>query len=274
MSQKHTKSYFVVSLFVAGLFVFGMIYSSKSYASSINRDYSSDVEFTVGQAVSYDQSNSDKIVPANLENSEYFAGIIQNTQDASIALTTQFSETSVAVDGRVYALVSDINGIVENGDLLSLSAFDGVLKKHSKESNDLVVGIALQGFEGQPSSLFSDVSFSDGSTKDIQVGYINVQLSDVRVGAAISGDSSSGFFSSIVGKNISNTRTFVAAGVFLLSVSAAALYTFSTIRGSFISLGRNPLASDSILTGVVQVSAISSFVLMVGATVTYVVLVV
>lgn len=247
---------------------------SSTLAESISTQYENPQNLVVGQAVSIDSEDTQSIVAANLDNRDYFVGIVQYLNDTSIAVAEEDAEVGVTVSGEANALVSDIAGEVSEGDALIVSAVDGVLQKRTDETLP-AVAVALADFDTSTAAVYESIEFTDGSEQDISVNSVRIRLlSGAGAAAGALNADNSGLLSFIAGKDVSTARTIFALVIFVASLGAAVLYTYSSIKGSFVSLGRNPLASGSILSGVAQVSLLSVVILTIGSAASYVVLVV
>lgn len=132
--------------------------------------------------------------------------------------------------GEVLVKVSDQNGSIKQGDLITSSSKTGVGQKATESG--FVIGKALEDFTG-----------SEGT-----IGvFVNIQY---RV---IEGKISFGNFFSIIGSNIAKSENLpeVLRYIFALIVGAGAFllgfYTFGrSLRTGVEAIGRNPLAKTSI----------------------------
>ncbi len=81
-----------------------------------------------------------------------FVGII-TTKDANlVTLTSPTADVVVTTSGEVSGFVTDINGQVHKGDYLTVSPLKGILMRATNKS-DVTVGISLEDFNNQPTSI-------------------------------------------------------------------------------------------------------------------------
>ena len=86
--------------------------------------------------------------------------------------------------------------------------------------------------------------------------------------------------SSVVGEEFTGSHSYPFgtilsedSAVFFISLAVAAMFVVSSIKGSFVSIGRNPMASASIHKGMVRVAILAVTIIVTGAVVSYTVLV-
>jgi hypothetical protein len=254
----------IVSFFVALFYV-------PVNAQSIAEQYKSEVSLSEGMLVSLQENDSEKIVATNMQNDKLFIGVTQNTESNLVTISKDFSDATVAISGEVSVLASDLGGSIKQGDELTVSWVDGVVMKNTDAVSQRIVGIALENFKDSNSSTYRNLDTPDGISDTAKVAYLRMKLVDVDTygAAAETKTSSFGFIQQLTGKEVSVIRVFSGFAVFLATLIVASVFIYSSIKGSFISFGRNPLASNSIYAGLIQVSATSVGALIIGALLAY-----
>lgn len=95
---------------------------------------------------------------------------------------------------------------------------------------------------------YGSVDTPEGS-KDVSVDSIFLRILD-KEGFSTSTENKDGLegvISRIAGKNVSFARVLAGSLVFVVCLGLAGVFIVSAIKNSFISIGRNPLSSNSIL---------------------------
>lgn len=269
----HTIKSGILSVFC--FFCISIVIVGSSGAVSLSEQFINNDSFTEGLIVSLDKENPDKIVLSDLTNSNYLLGVVAEDGVSSVTFAKDGSDTNVALDGVVSVLVSDENGVISKGDFISASWLQGVGMKSDEISNQKLVGVALEDFDAEKSLTYGDIDTPTG-TQSVQVSSIQVQLFDKEGPIVDSANTEGveGVFEKIVGKRISFTKVLAGSLILIVSISIAGVFIASAIRGSFVSIGRNPLASTSIYKSLIHVSGLSVLVILIGAALSYVVLVI
>jgi len=259
---------------VASMFIL-FLHTDVVYGVSIGEEYSQQNVFVDGVLVSIKSDDTESIEASNLNNDKYVIGVTQGIDSNLVTITKDYNSKPVAISGEVSALASDINGEIKKGDLLSASWIDGVVMKVQDGSGARIVGIALEDFNLSGSRTYAELDMPTGTVAKTNVNYIEIRLSGGEVFATQNtlgaSGTSSGFVDKLAGKDVPIYRLATGLFVFIASIVVAGLFIFSSIKGSFISFGRNPLASNSIYLGLIQISTISVAFLSVGAALAYLV---
>jgi len=175
----------------------------------------------------------------------------------------------------VEVYVSDSNGEIKKGDFIGASWLEGVGMKSIASSRQKLLGVALENLDISKPSDYGSIKTPSGD-KNIKVTSIRVRLIDKQNQSAnLATDSGiQGILSKVVGKAISPIKVLMGVIIFLASLFVAGLFISSSIRGSFISIGRNPMASASIYKSLLHISGLSILVILIGTALSYVVMVV
>ncbi|HEX9679326.1 MAG TPA: hypothetical protein VGA08_01785 [Candidatus Saccharimonadales bacterium] len=251
-------------------------WSQVSRAAFISEGFLNTGNLAEGMLVSVNQEDPANIALANLTNNQYLTGVVSNSGDSLINVNYAQADIQVAIAGEVAAYVSDLNGDIKAGDFVGTSWLSGVGMKANEEDKQKLLGIALEDFNQESIAQdIEDVPTPSGE-KTARVGLIKIRLFDREAGPNPTGGLSGIeiLASKIAGKTVPFARVLVASGLFALSVIISGVFLANAIRGSFISLGRNPLASGSIFTSLLQVSGVSVSLVLIGSVIAYILLVV
>jgi len=282
----HKESKFALLSFVIPLSVlsFALFSPAVVYAEGIKATYSegaiSPDRLVVGTLTSLITTEPISVEAADVNTGNYLAGVVVEQDNGLIVSDIEGSNVYIATEGVVLAFVSDVNGEVKAGDFIGASWIKGVGMKVLEQVNvdQKVIGVALQDLntEDEFSFFIEKVETLDGD-REARVGRISIKLFPRDVGPYFASDTPSGleeFASKLAGKDVAFIRIVAALLLFGISVGVSAIFMSNAIRGSLKSIGRNPLASQSIFATLTQISTVSIGLIIVGAAVAYVVLVV
>ena len=258
-----------------GLFVvlWFFICSPTAFASTITEDFNADAEYPKGSIVSIKRGEPGDIELSNLNNSEYLLGVVADDSLSSISFRKQSADVSVALLGEVDVLVSDANGDVVRGDFIGASWLEGVAMRAIDDKKQKLLGVAQENLADVKTQNYGDIDTENGN-REANVGFITVRLFDKESPLSSASENSAvqGVLSSVVGKDVSITRAVISSILFSISLIVAAMFITSSVKGSFISIGRNPMASASIHKGMVRVAVLSVVIIITGTVVAYAVL--
>ncbi len=173
----------------------------------------------------------------------------------------------VVVGGSTLALVSDINGPIAVGDKITDSPLAGIGMK-ATESGE-IVGVAQASLNSVTTQTKS-VSSKNGRQVSVKVGLVPVAVSpayySVPQVASLSGivpPALQTAADSLTGHPVSPIRVLVATLALLVGLVIAVVMLATSIRSEIVSLGRNPLARNSLLRGLVDVLIAAAGILLV-----------
>lgn len=257
---------------------FSLLLVSSVFAQDFTQGYGSDALLPRGSIVALNKNDPNKVELVNSERARDVLGIVVRNNDTAVTLTSDRSGVFVATTGRFQVLVSDLNGDIQQGDLVSVSPIAGIGMK-SDENQQHVVGEALTPSNlGDSANIVSQYTIEnpDGTTTDVAVGRILVDI-DVKPNPfAKSSDKAPKFLidvtNTIAGKPVSPLRIYAALAVLMVASAVAGSLLYSAVRSSIISIGRNPLSKRSVLAGLSQVVIISVIIFMSGLFAVYLIL--
>lgn len=263
-------------LSILGLYLSVMLISPVVLAGSLSEGFPTADNYPNGTLVSIRNTVPTSVELANLNNNDYLLGTVESEGDSLLTISGSNSTVYVATSGDVQAFVSDVNGEVKKGDFVGSSWISGIGMKADKDSQQKLLGIALQSFSDVADSAvkFANIETPTGEVS-AKVAKIAIRLFDREIGPALNQQTSAleNFASKITGKEVAFARIFAALALFVVSLIISGVFLSNAIRGSFISLGRNPLASSSIFASLMQVSGVSISLVLIGALIAYLVLI-
>lgn len=246
-----------------------LLLSSNLYAIA-NGYVSSDSGLQTGMSVSVssERSSEAKVERATQENSDKFVGIVTTIDASLISVGSGESTVFVENEGQVDAYVSDINGVVKEGDLLTLSPLKGILMRFS--SGNIVVGTATGNVEDTSSYSYE----VNGKLQDTQIAKIKVNLNikGAQGGSAQNNSTLAKLGRYLVGREVSEIRVLMALILFVIVLIAEGSIIYGAVASAITALGRNPLAKSAIRGELVRVTVIAGMVLLVGLGAVYAVL--
>jgi hypothetical protein len=201
-------------------------------------------------------------------------GVATTPQDELVSISSgQQSQVFVQVSGEVDVYVTDMNGSIKKGDLLTTSPILGVLMKASN-TPALVVGVALADFDA---STAETKTINDKSgDREVKAAKIKANIdhkassnqeaartdsSLQRLGTAISGSD-----------DVTELQVAAALVIFLVVLVAEGAIIYGAVSSTISALGRNPLARKIILKEAIRVLFITFGVLVIGLGAIYMIL--
>ncbi len=250
--------------------------ASAVVATSINQGYAAKTALAVGTIVSVAKDNPNLIEPSTTSTDSQVVGTVANGPDALINLQPQGANIRVATSGAAPILVATTAGDVKRGDHLVVSPLAGIAERDSSSSKAAkYIGIAGSDFSASSSGAKSTtVKLSNGGQKTVALGLINatILITDRASQSGQSANVLSRVGEYITGRQVSSVRVIASAVVMLSVFMVTGWLLNGSIKGSFVSLGRNPLARLSIISSLLRVIMITLVVFAAGLTASYLVL--
>jgi hypothetical protein len=269
---------FGLCLLLASIALFSVAFGHLAWAASLTQGYHSNSSVVVGAVVSADKGGSNEIDLTTPDKEKLMLGVVVDAKDAIVDLQPHGTDVRVALSGEVSLLVTNLNGDIDSGNNLVISPIAGVAAKDNSSSKATkYIASASQGFgDATPGAKQVSVTLNDGSQKTVSIGTIRAKLlfSDRPASAS---KTSSNIFSSlgnkIAGKPINTPRLVAATAVFMTTFSLTGLLLHGSVKGSFISLGRNPLSKPLIINNLFKMVAFGFLIIIAGTALAYVILV-
>jgi hypothetical protein len=238
-------------------------------AQTITQNYGTDVPLQLGMIVGLKQGDLSKVVPLNTDSKEHAHGVVVDSNDSPLSLSGDNGSVFVATSGQHVLLVSTQTGPITAGDLVSLSALGGIAMKADGKV-PYVIGKAITSFDGT-TGVLSQQTLRDGAgvEKQVAIGKIAFELS-VTGNPLIKPREANlpGFMQrvaeNIAHKPVSPIRLYASALIALITAVASASMLFGGIRGTMISLGRNPLGKNLIIRNLLRVILFSFIIFISG----------
>lgn len=249
---------------------------TPTHASSLAEGYPTSDNLIEGALVVLSNETPPSVSLANLNNSEYLVGVVEDDGEGLITLNKGGAEVLVATSGEIFAFVSDLNGDIAPGDFIGTSWINGVGMKAERVTEQKLLGVALEGFNADVAEAIDITEVETaGGAKDARISKIAVRLLEREVGP----DTGQGLSNleelalRLAGQHVPFSRIVAAFGIFTISVIISGVFLANAIRSSLISIGRNPLAHSSIFNTLMQISGVSIALILVGSMLAYVVLI-
>lgn len=265
-----TLKVWLLTLSFAGL----LFPASVSAVSTISQGFTATDPVRIGSIVSLVNNSPDKVVATNTSNVTNMLGVVIDSNDTLITLdSSQSSQVQVATSGIVEALVSNINGTINQNDEITGSPINGVGMKAT--DNSRVVGVAQEALNSTngTSQTYKD---SHGQTHTILMGEIPIQVNVAyffkQPDKTIIPSAIQNIANALAGKTVSPLPILVSIAIFIITLIVVVSIIYSMIRSSIISVGRNPMAQSAIYRDIVQMSVLVIGILTVGVVSIYLVL--
>ena len=247
------------------------------FAGAVTQGFKANIAMPTGAVVSLAKGSSDTVEKTTYENESSLIGVSAAAKDALIDLQPAGSVIRVAVSGDTSLLVTDLNGDINPGDELVISPLSGIATKISDDvSTKKVIAAAGEKFSKSSTNTKQvEVSMPDGSKKSVVVGRIQVKLllndrSDKKAAAQSNILATVG--QKLTGKPTSPLKLVASSVIAVSTFALAGLILNGSIKGSFISLGRNPLSRDSIVSSLLRASLLAVVITAMGLALAYVIL--
>lgn len=235
----------VIGIFCAFL-INGLAPVSASSAN-ISHSYRASSSIAIGSLVSLSSGKQGYIELANSKNGARLLGVVVKSNDSLLAVDAAQGTIQVATEGMATALVSTVNGPINVGDPVAVSPFDGIGMKFTSDSR--VIGLAQSSFDGS-GGLSERVTDKAGKNSEIKVGYVQVSIGISTASSPSSGNGETNVLQkyavSLTGHSVPTWRIAASAAVILVAFIALVTLIYSSIYGSIVSVGRNPLAKFAI----------------------------
>ncbi len=270
--QKSPIVFFLVLLVLIGTFVF----SRRAAADTVSQAFTSNTQLAQGSVVSLKTNSQTVVELANTANNESLLGVVVVPQNVLVNLNTNDGNTQVVSNGQVSILVSNINGEVTNGDLLTSSPVAGVAMKATEQTR--VVGTAQEDFTQAKQKRTQTIKDKDGKDTTLTIGVLAANIAigsysppnSLQNNSLVSGVQS--FAISATGKPVSVVRAVAALLVLLIAAAVSVVILYTSLTSSIRSIGRNPLSKHAILQSLLQVIVAVVAIMLSGFAIVYLIL--
>ncbi len=213
-----------------------------------------------GLIVQLDDKNKANVTTATYKKSKNMFGVIVAAGNSAVSLSSSAAgqQVYVVTSGRYTVLVSNQNGAIAAGDIVSISAIDGIgMKADTVEG--FVLGRAVNGFDGKKDVISTTtLKASTGKQMKAAIGSITVDIAITSNPLQTSGQSGVPDFVQkivigLVGKPISSPQLYASMAILIVGIGVVAALLYGGIESGMTAIGRNPLARQSILRNMIQV---------------------
>jgi len=240
-------------------------------AQAISHAYDTDGTVQKGMIVMLDPKNSNKIMALTNKNDSAMHGVVVSANDTILSFggdgTT--SQVYVANNGKYEVLVSNQNGPIEKGDIVTISSIDGIGMKVDVNQS-VVLGKSLTTFDGKNNVSGYMTLKTNSGNKKVAIGKIVVDIGIAHnpIQVSVNGPPVPAFLKKagqvITGKTVSTWRLYIALIVLLLTVFVAGSLLYGGVRSSLVAIGRNPLAKGAVARGLIQVIVLGVIIFVLG----------
>lgn len=223
-------------------------------SANISHAYQGNSSIIAGSLVSLDPSQESFVQAANLNTANRLVGVVVGANDSLVAIDSDTNRLQIATSGVANALVSDVNGSIKNGDQVAVSPFSGIGMK--AEPGSRLIGLAQSGLDSPEAAVSNrQVTDKDGKKQTIRVGYVRVSIAIGSAAAAseVQQNSLQRLAKSLTGHPVSTTRVVVSSFIAVLALIALVTLIYTSVYGTIVAIGRNPLAKASIFRALLAV---------------------
>ncbi len=273
LSYRSNRSLRGAALAVLGVAIgLGLLTAS---AQAATQGYNT-LDKTIGQAMAVALASSqgeaeDGIIyveKSSVGKAEKTLGVVVDPNDDTVAVSTNGSQVYVATSGSAKVYVTDLNGTVKKGDLLAPSPLAGVLMRVVDGSKG-VLGVAMNDFPSQDAQSVTVEGSGKAKVAQLQIN-MDVKFTTNTLNAGKSLLQRLG--ETIVNHEVSSAQVLVALVILCLLIIVEGGIIYGAISSSIVSLGRNPLAKNTIMKGLGQITGLVAVVLGLGLAAVYLVL--
>ena len=240
------------------------------HAQNVTQGYGVDATLERGMIVQLKSSDPSKVEPLTTAHVDKLQGVIVSQNDSPVTISNEGQKVFVANSGRYDVLVSDQNGALAVGDYVTISSISGIGMKADDKIGAVVVGKALQTFNGQDNVIGTqDAKSTTGSTQKVHIGRI---LVDVTLGKnpLLKSEESTlpqalqKISDNIAGKHVGTPRVIAGLLLLILAAGISGSILYAGVHSSIIAIGRNPLGKKAIMRSLLQVTLTSMIILVLG----------
>ncbi|QQS19970.1 hypothetical protein IPL85_00705 [Candidatus Saccharibacteria bacterium] len=249
------------------------------HAQTVSQGYGVTGIVQKGMIVMLDPKDSRKVTALTNKTDKAMHGVVVSANDTVVSLggDNSTNQVYVASNGKYEALVSTQNGSIKSGDIISISALDGIGMKADAGQN-VILGKALGSFDGTKNVSGNAALATSSGNKQVSIGFVQIDIGISRnpLAVSVSGPPVPSFLrksgESIAGKPVSTVRLYISLAILLITIFMTGSLLYGGVRSSLVSIGRNPLAKKSILRGLIQVVVLGLIVFVIGLVAIYLLL--
>lgn len=248
-------------------------------AQQTPQPYNADTNLPIGTMVQLNKKDPKKVEPASLKTIGDMFGVVVNPESLAITITgASDGQKYIATDGKYKLLVTNENGVIKNGDPITVSNLNGTGMK-ATDKQEILFGKALQSFDGKSNVISTtNLKYDNGkAAKVVTIGMIQVAV-DIKHNPDVHSTKTKlppqleRLGEQIAEKELSPFRLYLSVAITLIAVVIATVVLYSGIRNSILAIGRNPLSKKTIFKGLIQVILSGFIILIIGLFTVYLLL--
>lgn len=262
----------ILGTIVAALFSMSVLQPAGA-DTPISHGYLTDEKLALGSIVSLKENSTDSIEAATNSNVDNLLGVVVSDEISLLAIKSgEADQVQVATSGTLQVLVSDINGPIQRGDHITASSISGVGMKAT--GNVRVIGIA----QGDLNATGVETTYTDdsGQQQSVKLGQIpllvNVAYYFKEPDKTVIPSALQNLANAVAGRTVNTIPILISLGIFVVMLIVVASIIYSMIRGSIISVGRNPMSQSAVYRNLIQLSALVIIILGIGFAAMYLVI--
>jgi hypothetical protein len=234
-----------------------LVPATAGAVTTISQGFSTTDQVRIGSIVSLKNNSADQVVAANSGNVNNILGVVIDNGNTLLTLTSsQTNQVQIATNGIIEALVSNINGDINQNDEITASPINGVGMKAT--DNIRVVGVAQEALTKTNGSA---QTYKDSKgTHTILLGeipvLINVSYFYKQPTKTLIPEGIQNLANALAGKAVSPLPILVSIAIFVITLIVVVSIIYTMIRSSIISVGRNPMAQSAIYRDIIQMSVL------------------
>ena len=261
----------IIACLSLGLLI-SMSWLGVAFSQTVSEGYLSDVVMQRGMLVASRTDNVQKVELLTGQNLDKIRGVVINKNDSPVTLSADNEQIFVSNYGVHEVVVSDENGDIKKGDLISISSVAGIGTKAGNQQT-IVVGRAESAFDQKTGALGSIVS----NNKTVQISRIPVNIAIDKNPLHKNPSSNvpeilARASRGIANRDVSMPRIYIAFTLLIISSLISGTLLYGAVRGSIISIGRNPLSKSMIIKNLIQVIITSFIIFIIGLFAVYLIL--
>jgi hypothetical protein len=232
---------------------------AASALTTLSQGFLTSGNLSLGSIVSLQNNSTDHVDAAKTGNVGSILGVVINADNSLLSVSNgQDNQVQVATSGIVQVLASDINGDISQGDQITASPIDGVGMKAT--NNVKVVGIAQGNLGSNSGTSRQDYTDKSGHKHTVRLGQvpvlINVSYYYKQPDKTVIPSAIQNVANALAGKSVNSAPILISAAIFIITLIVVVSIIYSMIRGSIISVGRNPMSQSAVYRDLVQMSAL------------------
>lgn len=242
-------------------------------AEEFSVGYKADYDLPTGMVVSLLSDEEGAVEPANQDNIDDLLGVVVGGGTSLFQISSQESNVQVVTDGKTEVLVTDVNGVIEAGDHITVSSINGIGVKADDEDRK-IVGKAIEDFK-RPDT--RTVETDSGDMRDIAVARIPVMTQiggnpDLATRDSFLPDFVQNSANALAGEPVEPARIVLALLIITGGVVGSMVLLYGAVSSTIISIGRNPLSDKSVYGGLARIVLIAVVIILLTSGVGYLII--